>query len=108
MLEIEEDFEDLLQDSSKPLVLYMTAPWCRPCKAFQPVAEEVFKSFGERIAARKVNVDDYPELVAECGISSVPAVAVFIKGQLAFLHTKAVPRAELQFFMEKMIEQSKK
>lgn len=107
MLDIEEDFDELLKDSSKPLILYLSAPWCRPCKAFQPIVEEVFNSFGNRIAARKVNVDDYPEIVSECGISSVPAVAVFIKGSLAFLHTKPVPKAELQFFMSKIIEQAK-
>lgn len=55
------------------------APWCGPCKAFTPTFEKVSKDH-KGISFAKLNVEDFPEVASEFGISSIPCIIFFNKG----------------------------
>jgi thioredoxin 1 len=58
------------------------APWCGPCQMLGPIIEEVEKEMGDKIKVQKINVDEETELAAQYTISSIPAVYIFVDGEV--------------------------
>jgi thioredoxin 1 len=56
------------------------APWCGPCRAFEPVFQALEKEFGGRVTLGKVNIDASPDLAARCGVRSIPTLIFFRDG----------------------------
>lgn len=62
---------------SKLKIMYFSAPWCGPCKAFKPVFTEVVEEFND-IEVQHVDVDNESQLAADYAVRSIPTL-VFIK-----------------------------
>jgi thioredoxin 1 len=61
------------------LVVDFWATWCRPCKMFSPILEEISKENNIWIA--KIDVDENPYSAQKYEVSSVPTTIVFEKGK---------------------------
>ena len=59
------------------------AEWCSPCTAYEPLVEAAVQEVDGGIALGRVDIAAYPELAERCGVSSVPALVVFRRGELA-------------------------
>ncbi len=64
-----------------PVVVDFYAEWCGPCKMLAPLLEQLAGEFEGRIKFVKVNVDGAPELAGDYGVSGVPTLVLFQKGQ---------------------------
>ena len=62
--------------SGAPVVVDFWAPWCKPCRAIEPILEEL----GERITVARVNIDEEPELASRFEVLAVPTVMLFADG----------------------------
>jgi thioredoxin 1 len=79
MLEInDENFEKTLS-LHNVLVVDFWATWCRPCKMFSPILEEISKENNIWIA--KIDVDQNPVQSSKYNIVSVPTTIVFENGK---------------------------
>lgn len=75
-----ENFQELVENAEKKVLLDFWASWCGPCRMVLPVVEEIA---GERedIVVGKVNVDEQPELANRFGVMTIPTLIVFENGQ---------------------------
>jgi thioredoxin 1 len=64
-----------------PVLVDFWAPWCGPCKMLGPVLEDAEKDIGNKAVIAKVNVDEEQDLAAKYGVSSIPTMIVFKKGE---------------------------
>ena len=76
------DFEAEVLKSADVVLVDFFAPWCGPCQALVPVIDELSGELEAGAKIVKVNVDEAPEIAAEYGIMSIPALKVFKGGEV--------------------------
>lgn len=73
------DFDRVVRDGRSIAVVEFGAPWCRHCRAIEPVLAGLARARPDVLVA-KLNVDDHPELAEEWGVRSLPTLIRFDQG----------------------------
>ena len=78
----EDDFQEKVLRSDKPVVVDFWAKWCNPCLRMEPVVEELSEEFKGKVEIYKLNVDKNASKAAEYGVRGIPAYFFFKNGEV--------------------------
>ncbi len=73
-----EEFESTIKNGVS--LIDFNAPWCGPCRAQEPIVQQLRKDFSGRATIAEMNVDENQETAAKLGIQSIPTMALFKDG----------------------------
>ncbi len=91
----ENEFDDVVLKSDKPVFVDFYATWCGPCKMMSPILEQLSEEKQDVVFA-KIDVDDAERLAVLYGISSIPCMILFKNGEEADRVVGAVPKQKLE------------
>jgi len=74
----QKDFENSIENGVT--LVDFNAPWCAPCRAQEPILDEVQKTFEGQATVAKINIDKNQEVALQLGIQSIPTLIVFQEG----------------------------
>jgi len=81
MLEVnEQNFEEEVTKSDKPIIVDFWASWCGPCKMLGPVFEKVSQDMPE-VKFAKLNVDENKDLQQKNAVMGIPCMIIFKNGE---------------------------
>ncbi len=78
----DENFEEEVLKSDKPVLVDFFAEWCGPCKMLAPIIEELAGEYEGKWKIGKCNVDEAPETAQKYGIQSIPTLFLVKDGQV--------------------------
>ncbi len=82
IIEITKDnYEEVVKNNEKKVIIDFWAPWCGPCRAIAPVLQEVVEK-DDNVVVAKINVDDHEELAAEYQVRNIPTLVYLNKGEI--------------------------
>ena len=87
----ENNFRQLVLESSEPVLVDFWATWCGPCQMLAPVLEELC----QQIKVVKVDVDENPQLAVAFQVASIPTVIAFRDGKAVKKSVGVVPKESL-------------
>ncbi|MGH3001505.1 MAG: thioredoxin [Gaiellaceae bacterium] len=87
----DETFDREVLQAERPVVVDFWAPWCGPCKAIEPVLDDL-GSTSERMEFVKIDIDENPVVASRYGVLSIPTVILFSGGEVRETVVGARPR----------------
>ncbi len=91
----DSNFDEVVLQSDKPVLVDFWAEWCGPCRMVGPIVEELAKEYDGQAVIGKVNVDYNPDISVKYGIRNIPALLFFKNGQIVDKQIGAVPKSVL-------------
>ena len=82
--------------SPGPVLVDFWAPWCRPCKAIEPILDELVAATGGRLGLARVNVDENLAVSGRYGVLSLPTVILFAGGEPRATVVGAAPKRRFE------------
>ena len=89
-----ENFQEIVMNSDRKVLLDFWAPWCGPCQMLLPVIEELAEELQD-VKVCKINVDEQMELAKQFRVLSIPTLVVMEGGQVLKRSLGAKPKEEI-------------
>jgi thioredoxin len=74
-------FQEMLDQSTLPVLVDFYATWCGPCKMMAEILEQVGEQMRGKIKIVKIDTDKYPHLASQNQIQALPTLVMFKHGQ---------------------------
>ena len=90
------DFTAEVLTADKPVLVYFWATWCGPCRLMSPIMADLAAANSDRLKIVKMEVDPNPASVSEYKVEGVPALRLFVGGNLVDAKEGAMSKPQIQ------------
>ena len=102
--EVEDFQQDVLEKSfQQPVLVDFWAEWCGPCRTLGPILEQLAVENNGKWSLVKVNTEIHQETATYFQIRSIPAVKLFIDGEVVNEFTGALPESSIRQWLEQTL-----
>ena len=98
----EKNFEELLNQNEKPVLLDFYADWCGPCQVIKPIIDELANDFKDKAIVGKVDVDESAKLANKFGVRNIPTLLLIKNGEVLERKVGVVPKSELADLLNRL------
>ncbi|MBN2863833.1 MAG: thioredoxin [Bacteroidales bacterium] len=88
----DNNFEEIVVGSDKPVLVDFWAEWCGPCRMIAPILEEISAEYSGKALVVKCDVDNSPQVAMKYSIRNIPTVLFFKNGEIIDKQVGAVPK----------------
>ena len=89
------NFQELVLNSDKPVLVDFWATWCGPCRMLGPIVEELHNDYEGKAVVGKVDVDNNQQVAMQYGIRNIPTVLIFKNGEIVDKFVGVAPKASI-------------
>jgi thioredoxin len=105
MIEVtDQNFEETVSKSEKPVLVDFYAEWCSPCSTLGPILEKVAGDFEDKLIFAKANLDNIPLTAQKLNIDRIPFVVLFKNGKPVSGFMGVKPEPVVREILEKMLK----
>jgi len=76
------NFQEMVLNSEKPVLIDFWAVWCGPCRAVAPIVEEIADEYDGRAVIGKIDVDSNRDTAMKYGIQAIPTLFLVNGGEV--------------------------
>ena len=84
-------YEEVVLNSSIPVLVDFWAPWCAPCRMIAPSLEKLAAEYDGKLRVAKINTDENPVWAGQYGVQSIPTMLLVRDGEPQDAIIGAVP-----------------
>ena len=75
------DFDREVLGAKEPVLVDFWAEWCPPCKAMDPILEDLSVELAGKVKIVKLDVETNPSTVVQYNVRAMPTLMVFKDGE---------------------------
>jgi len=76
-----KNFEDLLNNTSTPILVDFNATWCGPCLIMKDIFKSLSTKMNQQVTFVKIDVDKYPKIASRFQVEALPTLILFKDGK---------------------------
>ncbi|RMG24546.1 MAG: thioredoxin [Bacteroidetes bacterium] len=80
------NFQEVVLNSDKPVLVDFWAAWCGPCRAIAPIVSELAEDYDGKAVIGKLDVEASRETAMTYGVTNIPTLLIFKDGKIVDRH----------------------
>lgn len=94
-----DNYDEIVMNNDKTVVVDFYADWCGPCKMQAPIVDALAEEL-EDVQFCKINIDDEVLLAVKNQVASIPTIMVVKKGEITYRQPGLLDEDELRELIE--------